>query len=177
MSKDRTWKRKIGEKDQIIALITKAAKLQTKLDKQVAAFAIQAKNCNTSNSEPDTNCGGGTCCGKKDEPYTVMEWILTKKEDTVTANGTMYHLCTGDQYSGGTKHNGIYADHNSCNHKAWQAHIDADHNAHCSTCTKRNSPAVVPKPTDAPTQKLALNVISFALHFAHRWVSLMKPPT
>jgi hypothetical protein len=37
MSKDRTWKREIGEKDQIIALSTKVAELQAKLKKSSQA--------------------------------------------------------------------------------------------------------------------------------------------
>ncbi len=43
MSKDGTWKREIGKKDQIIALMTKVAELQTKLEKQIVSFATQAK--------------------------------------------------------------------------------------------------------------------------------------
>jgi hypothetical protein len=35
MSKDGTWKREIGKKDQIIALSTKVAELQAKLESQV----------------------------------------------------------------------------------------------------------------------------------------------
>jgi hypothetical protein len=49
MSKDGTWKREIGEKDQIIALSTKVAELQAKLKnqvKQVVALEMQAKKEN-----------------------------------------------------------------------------------------------------------------------------------
>ena len=35
MSEDGTWKREIGKKDQIIALSTKVAELQAKLESQV----------------------------------------------------------------------------------------------------------------------------------------------
>ena len=41
MSKDGTWKREIGEKDQIIALTTKLTEMQAEFDQQVAAFATQ----------------------------------------------------------------------------------------------------------------------------------------
>jgi hypothetical protein len=86
MSEDGTWQRKIGEKNQIIALTSKVAKLQTKLEKQVVAFATQAKS--VINPSSGINANGGKCCSKKDGPYTVAKWCLTtKKEDTVTSNG------------------------------------------------------------------------------------------
>jgi hypothetical protein len=43
MFEDGTWKRELGEKDQIIALSTKVAKIQLKLDKQVITLATQEK--------------------------------------------------------------------------------------------------------------------------------------
>jgi hypothetical protein len=43
MFEDGTWKRKIGEKDQIIALTRKLSEMQSKFDQQVASFATQAK--------------------------------------------------------------------------------------------------------------------------------------
>jgi hypothetical protein len=115
--KDGTWQRKIREKDQIIALTTKVAKLQTKLEKQVVAFATQAKSVINPSSE--INANGGKGYGKKDGPYTVTEWRLTKKEDTVTSNSKTYHWCNGHHYSGGIKYNGICADHKSCDHDLW----------------------------------------------------------
>jgi hypothetical protein len=63
MSEDGTWQREIGEKDQIIALTTKVAKLQTKLEKQVVAFDIQAKSVINPSSE--INANGGKRCGKR----------------------------------------------------------------------------------------------------------------
>ena len=42
MFEDGTWKREIGEKDQIIVLTTKLTEMQAKFDKQVASFATQA---------------------------------------------------------------------------------------------------------------------------------------
>jgi hypothetical protein len=41
MFEDGTWKREIGEKDQIIALTTKLTEMQAKFDQQVASFATQ----------------------------------------------------------------------------------------------------------------------------------------
>jgi hypothetical protein len=116
MSEDGTWQRKIGEKDQIIAFITKVDKLQTKLEKQVVAFATQAKSVINPSSE--INANGGKRCSKKDGLYTVTEWCLTKKEDTVTSNDKTNHWCNGNHYSGGTKYNGMYADLKSCDHGA-----------------------------------------------------------
>jgi hypothetical protein len=40
---DGTWKQELDEKDRIIALSTKVAKLRLKLDKQVIALATQEK--------------------------------------------------------------------------------------------------------------------------------------
>ncbi len=65
----------------------------------------------------------------------------------------MYHWCPGDHHSGGTKYNGMYADHKSCDHDAWQAYIDAN----CNVFTNKKTSGETPKPADAPTQKLALN--------------------
>ncbi len=126
MSKDGIWKCKIGEKDQIIALTTKVSELQSKLEKQVAAFATQAK---TEITPLEIK---GPHREKKDGPYTVAPWRMIKKEDTVTNNGKTYHWCTGDHYSGGVKHNGMYADHKFCDHEAWGARIDLN-------CTNANA--------------------------------------
>jgi hypothetical protein len=115
MSKDGTWKREIGEKDQIIALTTKVAELQTKLEKQIVSFATQAKKEIT----PVIDANNKTYRGKKDGPYTVPAWRLIKKEDTVAANEKTYHWCIGEYYSSGTKHNGMYADHKLCDHEVW----------------------------------------------------------
>jgi hypothetical protein len=41
MFEDGTWKREIGEKDQIIALTTKLTEMQVKFNQQVASFATQ----------------------------------------------------------------------------------------------------------------------------------------
>ena len=48
MFEDSTWKREIGEKDQIIALTTKLTEMQAKLEKQVAAFATNSNLEGTS---------------------------------------------------------------------------------------------------------------------------------
>jgi hypothetical protein len=63
MSADGPWQHKIGEKDQIIALTTKVAKLQMKLEKKVIAFDTQAKSVINPSSE--INANSGRCCGKK----------------------------------------------------------------------------------------------------------------
>jgi hypothetical protein len=151
MSEDGTWKPEIGEKDLIIALTTKMSELQSKLEKQVAAFATQAKMEIT----PIEN--KGPRCKKRDGPYTIAPWRLIKKEDTATNNGKTYHWCTGDHYSGGVKHNGMYADHKLCDHEAWQVRIDLNCTNACAANGK--GPTVeTPKPAEqAPAMKLALN--------------------
>jgi hypothetical protein len=121
MFKDGTWKRELDKKDQIIVLSTKIAEIQAKIEnqsKQVTAFVTQATKETTLNL--GTGCkGGGTHCSKQD-PYTVVTWHLTKMEDKVSMNGKYYFWCTGNHWSGGTiKHNGMYADHKTCDHYAW----------------------------------------------------------
>ena len=111
MFEDGTWKRDIGEKGQIIAVTTKLTKMQAKLEKQVAAFATQQQSGeNKQENTQNANSEGGYHHSKK-EPYTVTAWRLIKKEDKVTVKGKEYFWCTGDHYSGGEKHNGMYADH------------------------------------------------------------------
>jgi hypothetical protein len=63
MSEDGTWQRKIGEKDQIIALTAKATELQMELEKQVVVFATQAKSVINPSSE--INANGGKVRAKK----------------------------------------------------------------------------------------------------------------
>jgi hypothetical protein len=108
MFDDGTWKREIGKKDQIIALITKLTEMQAKFAQQIASIATQAKKEITPT--PASNQDGGLHCSKK-EPYTVAAWHLVKKEGKVTVNGKDYHWCTGNHHSGGVKHNRMYADH------------------------------------------------------------------
>jgi hypothetical protein len=68
ISEDKTWKRQIGESDQIIGLSTKVAEPQAKLKnqvKQVVALATHAKK----KIAPDSIIGGeggGPCHSKKD---------------------------------------------------------------------------------------------------------------
>ena len=152
MSQDGTWAVQDRRKGSNIALTTKIAKLQTKLDKQAVAFATQAKSVINPSSE--INANGGKRRGKKDGPYTVAELRLSKKEDTITSNGKTYHWCTGDLYSSGTKYNGMYADHKSCDHDAWQAQLGANCNARINEKTSDGTS----KPTDAPTPKPALTL-------------------
>ena len=123
MSKDGTWKQEIGKKDLIIALSTKVAELQAKLenqDKRLVALATQAKK--DTASDPATEVGG-TCCSKR-EPYTIPAWRLTKKVDKVCMHGKDYFWGTGDHWSGGTRHNGMNADHKTYDHESWRSRID-----------------------------------------------------
>jgi len=153
MSKDGTWKQEIGEKDQIIALSTKVAELHAKRenqDKRVVALATQVKKEPPSvpTTEDDVD---GTRCSKR-EPYTFAAWHLTKKEDKVCMHGKDYFWCTGDHWSSGTKHNGMYADHKTCYHQSWRSHMDERQKGYDGQSKETSS-----KPAEAPSQKLALN--------------------
>ncbi len=119
------------------------------LEKQILSFATQAKKEIT----PVIDANNKTCRGKKDRPYIVPAWRLIKKEDTVVVNGKTYHWCIGEHYSGGTKHNGMYADHKLYDHEAWQARIEVERNARFNG----RKPVKAPKSEELPTQKLGLN--------------------
>jgi hypothetical protein len=87
---------------------------------------------------------------------------LIKKEDVVTVKGKEYFWCTGDHYSGGEKHNGMYADHKSCDHDSWRKRIDdqrATRNPGGKSSTETPTDAK-PAPLLTPAalgQKLTLN--------------------
>jgi len=111
----------------IIALSTKVAELQAKLehqDKRVIALATQAKKEPASNTPTGSTGESGGARHSKRDPYTVAAWRLKKKEDKVTVQGRDYIWCTDDHWSGGVKHNGMYADHKTCNHGAWRSRMD-----------------------------------------------------
>ena len=130
--------------------------MQAKFEQQVAAFATQQQSGGNKEKSDNSKSDSGSRRGKK-EPYTVAAWRLVKKEDTVTVNGKEYFWCTGDHYSGGEKHNGMYADHKSCDHDSWRKAID-DRRAKTNPSGKpaNNTPADA-KPTPAPEKKLTLN--------------------
>jgi hypothetical protein len=151
MSEDGTWKKELGEKDQIIAHSIKVAELQLKLDKQVIALATQENKEVT----PDAGCGGGgSCHGKRDGPYTVPAWHLIKKGEKVINNGKEYYWCTGDHCSGSAKPNGMYADDKTCNHNELRSKMD-------KCCTSWNKAKklnkTLAKPANDSNQKLTLN--------------------
>ena len=151
MFEDRTWKQNLGEKDQIITLSTKVAELQLKLNKQVIALATQEKKEVTPNAGGG---GGGSHHVKRDGPYTVPAWRLIKKEEKVINNGKEYYWCTGDHYSGGIKHNRMYADHKACNHDARRSKMDVC----CTSSNKDKKSNKTPsKLSNDSNQKLTLN--------------------
>jgi hypothetical protein len=159
MSKDGTWKHEIGKKDQIIVLSTKVAELQAKLESQVnqvVALATQAKKAIATDSYNGDD-GGGTHCSKRDL-YTVAAWHLTKKEVKVCMHGKDYFWCTGNHWSGSMKHNGMYADHKTCNCDSWRSRMDE----HCKNGNRndgqlKETKETPSKPAEGTSQKLALN--------------------
>jgi hypothetical protein len=159
MSKDGTWKHEIGKKDQIIALSTKVAELQAKLESrvnQVVALATQAKKAIATDSYNGDE-GGDTHHSKRD-PYTVAAWRLTKKEDKVCMHGKDYFWCTGNHWSGGIKHNGMYADHKTCDHDSWRSRMDERRkNGNRNDGQSKETKETPSKPAEGPSQKLALN--------------------
>jgi hypothetical protein len=156
MFKDGTWKREIGEKDQIIALTTKLTKMQAKFEQQVAAFATQQQSGRNKEKTDNSKSEGGSRHGKR-EPYTVAAWQLIKKDDKVTVNGKEYFWCTGDHYSGGEKHNGMYADHISCDHDSWRKAIDEKRTKSNQNRKPSTGIPVDTKPAAASEKKLTLN--------------------
>ena len=158
MSEDGTWKREIGKKDVLIALITKVAELQAKLanqDKRVVALATQAKKEPASDTPTGSTGEPGGAHHSKRDPYTVAAWRLTKKEEKVTVQGKDYFWCTGDHWSGGVKHNGMYTDHKTCDHGAWRSRMDERRKRYNGE--PKETKETSSKPVEAPSQKLALN--------------------
>jgi hypothetical protein len=82
--------------------------MQAKYDQQVASFATQAAKIKEHEKDPAPK--NEPCCSKK-EHYTVAVWCFIKKDEKVSVNGKDYFWCTGNHWSGGEKHNGMYADH------------------------------------------------------------------
>jgi hypothetical protein len=81
---------------------------------------------------------------------------LIKKEDKVTVNSKEYFWCTGDHCSGGKKHNGMYADHKSCDHNSWRITID-EQRATRNLGKSLTETSADAKPAPAPEKKLTLN--------------------
>jgi hypothetical protein len=73
MFEDGTWKREIGEKDQIIALTTKLTEMQAKFEQQVAAYTTQQQSGGNKEKTDNSKSEGGSRRGKR-EPYTVAAW-------------------------------------------------------------------------------------------------------
>jgi hypothetical protein len=80
---------------------------------------------------------------------------LTKKEEKVTVQGKDYFWCTGDHWSGGVKHNGMYTDHKNCDHGAWRSRMDERQKRYNGE--PKETKETSSKPAEAPSQKLALN--------------------
>jgi hypothetical protein len=151
MFEDRTWKQELVEKEQTIALSTKVAEIQLKLDKQVITLATQEKKEVT----PDAGVGRGSSCrGKRDSPYTIPAWHLIKKVDKFINNGKEYYWCTGDYFSGGVKHNGMHADYKTCNHNAWRSKMDERRTSRNKDKKSNKTPS---NPSNDSNQKLTLN--------------------
>jgi hypothetical protein len=70
-------------------------------------------------------------------------------------NGRDFHWCTNDHYSGGVKHNGMYANHKSSDHDAGRKSFDDAKANQNSGKTSNESPS--PASASVPAQKLALN--------------------
>ena len=162
MFEDGTWKREIGEKDQIIALTTKLTEMQAKFDQQVASFATQQWGGNNTNNQSSSSKSDSRSCRSKKEPYTpytVAAWRLVKTEDKVTMNGNNYHWHTKDHYSGGQKYNGMYANHKEKDHDSWRKSIDDKRAPRNLIKNQNNNAAPAPAPSAAPAaaQKLTLN--------------------
>ncbi len=70
-------------------------------------------------------------------------------------HGKDYFWCTGNHWSGGTKHNGMYANHKSYDHDSLRSCMDDRHkNGNRNNGQWNETPS---KLAEAPPQKLALN--------------------
>jgi hypothetical protein len=75
-----------------------------------------------------------------------------------TMTGTrVLHWCTDDHYSGGEKHNGMYADHKSSKHDTWCKNMDDCHAARGSGNKPSNKALTPVAAPPSQKQKLSLN--------------------
>ena len=109
---------------------------------------------------PAASTNGGT--RNKNGPYTVHPERLIKGGPTKTINGTVMYWCTGDHWSGGTCHNGMYVTHEPGKHDEWRK-VQDERNA--KRRAKKDA-AKTPSggdgdksgtPADAAAKKLALS--------------------
>jgi hypothetical protein len=153
MFEDETWEQELGEKDQIIALSTKVAKLQLKLNKQVIALATQEKKEVT----PDAGVGSGSSCrSKRDGPYTVPAWHLIKKEDKVIDNekntiGALEIITAVMLNTAGCM---LITRLVICDHDAWRSKIDERHTSRNKDKESNETPS---NPSNDLNQKLTFN--------------------
>ena len=67
-------------------------------------------------------------------------------------HGKDYFWYTGNHWSSGTKHNGMYTDRKTCDHESWWSCMDERQKGYDGQQKETSS-----KPVEAPSQKLALN--------------------
>ena len=89
--------------------------------------------------------------------YTVKPWRLEFVGDEVNMGGTKYFWCTGDHWSGGVKHNGMYCTHKTEEHDAWRKEMDAKKSAERAAKHKPQPANPSENPKVVPQQKLGLS--------------------
>ena len=157
-----TWKKEWVKEEQIIALTTQLKREQDKnkvLAKTPAPSAALATNTTTSEGK---------------SVWTVEPWRLEKKGDSITHDGKEHHWCTGDHWSGGEKHNGMYCNHKTAGHDEWRKHVDdkkANRKERRNQHQRDKGNTVPAKPTESKTQMLALSDSLRAALCTHAGVS------
>ena len=146
---DGTWKRELEESSQVIALATKIDHLEKQLQNTVAlATAINQSGSNPNNSDGNRR--------SQKQPYTVKPWRLEFKGPSREVDGKTWHWCTGDHYSGGKVHNGMYSMHETKDHDTWRKEQDERNSRSRSRTPPPHSNHSAPAGTDAEKKKLAL---------------------
>ncbi len=72
-------------------------------------------------------------------------------------HGNNYFWCTGEHWSGGTKHNGMYTDHKTYDHASWRSCMDECHKTKNGNGNDGQSKEAPSKPAKGAPQKLPLN--------------------
>ena len=158
MVDDGTWEKELSETTQIIALATQVEQLKAEVNRTTIALAtVSTKKEALSGADagaPSINRRG------KRQPYTVKEFRLQFKGDSIMVGGQQYFWCVKDHYSGGQKYNGMYCLHKTDEHDAWRKELDElkhkQRQARGSSAPRTSTTA--PKPDgDAEKKKLALS--------------------
>ena len=149
ISRRTTWQTELGEVNQIIALATQVKDLTSKLETTIALATSTEAAAKDSDEKPAS--------GKTKGPWKMSAWRLDYQGDKLTRpDGTEYHWCKCDHWSGGEIKNGSYNRHLPGKHDEWRKGVDEQRRTKYEK-TNTVSDASTTVVNDATKKKLALS--------------------